>query len=38
MEKTIGRNGNVSVLDLGLRVLELSYIPAGLDPQGYMLS
>ena len=37
MEETIGRNVNLSVLDLSLCVLGLPYIVAGLDPQGYML-
>ena len=38
MEETIGRNINLSVLDLSLCVLGLQYTLAGFDPQGYMLS
>ena len=38
MEETIGRNVNLSVLDISLCVLGLPYILAGLDLQGYMLS
>ena len=38
MEETIKRNINVSVSDFNLSVLEVSYILAGYEPQGYMLS